>query len=47
MTRLKRAGVRSEQQGRHAHHQHVAEVGAKEGGVVVGEEAVEQLLGEL
>lgn len=31
----------------HAHHQHVAEVGAKEGGVVVGEEAVEQLLGEL
>ena len=41
MTRLKRAGVRSE------HHQHVAEVGAKEGGVVVGKEAVEQLLGEL
>lgn len=32
---------------KHAHHQHVAEVGAKEGGVVVGEEAVEQLLGEL
>ena len=31
----------------HAHHQHVAAVGAKEGGVVVGEEAVEQLLGEL